>query len=399
MRAHPYLIDKTLKGKGRRLKNIDPRAKDFDEKWLQDLLIRHPDLLPTGEIEPIFYPLMVIGREVPVTGGRIDILYVSPNGYPVIVETKLWRNPESKREVVAQVLDLSFAFSKWDFDQVEEQTRRFTSSMYGRETGLKKLFETEFGDAEIDYEEFRENLGKNLEFGRFLVAVVGDKIRSTSLDIIDELNKYPGLGLQLTMVELECFLLDNRKTPSLLIVPRIAKRTEIIERTVVEVTVHHDGLPEIGIKQEKAKGGPGGKKSIKISETEFWDKLRKKAPKQYEGMRKFVHSWEKEPFLDIEPGTNGLLFRKISPDLDKKITLFYITTDSAVNLKPQGIRKQFAVLGFDVEKVDEFGREVKQILGGKLRSPFETLDVKTFNRAIENFVEIIDQEEARSTGG
>ena len=54
MRAHPYLIDKTLRGKERRLENIDPRAKDFDEKWLQDLLIRHPDLLPTGEIEPIF---------------------------------------------------------------------------------------------------------------------------------------------------------------------------------------------------------------------------------------------------------------------------------------------------------------------------------------------------------
>jgi RecB family endonuclease NucS len=118
MRAHPYLIDKTLRGKERRLENIDPRAKDFDEKWLQDLLIRHPDLLPTGEIEPIFHPLMVIGREVIVDQGRIDVLYVSPNGYPVIIETKLWRNPEAKREVVAQVLDLALAFSKWNCDQV-----------------------------------------------------------------------------------------------------------------------------------------------------------------------------------------------------------------------------------------------------------------------------------------
>jgi hypothetical protein len=398
MRANPYLIDKAVKGKGRRLENIDPRTKDFDEKWLQDLLIRHPDLLPTSEIEPIFYPLVVIGREVPVTGGRIDVLYVSQSGYPVIVETKLWRNPESKREVVAQVLDLAFAFSKWGFDQVEEHTRRFTSSIYGKEIGLKKLFETEFGDAEIDYEGFRENLDKNLEFGRFLVAVVGDKIRSTSLDIINELNKYPGLGLQLTMFELECFLLDNRKTPSLLIVPRIAKRTEIIERTVVEVTVHKDGVPEIAIKQEKAKVGPVGKKSIKISENEFWDRLKKRAPEQYEEMRKFVNRWEKEPFLDIEPGTNGLVFRKISPDLDRKITLFYITTDSAINLKPQGTRKQFNVLGFDVEQVEAFSLKLKKLLGGKLRCSFETLDIEAFNRAIENFVEIIDQEEARSTG-
>jgi len=133
---------------------------------------------------------MVIGKEVPVTGGRIDVLYVSQSGYPVIVETKLWRNPESKREVVAQVLDLAFAFSKWGFDQVEEHTKHFTSSIYGKEIDLKKLLETEFGDAEIDYEGFRENLDKNLRFGRFLVAVVGDRIRSTSLDITTSMNLY-----------------------------------------------------------------------------------------------------------------------------------------------------------------------------------------------------------------
>jgi hypothetical protein len=138
-----------------------------------------------------------------------------------------------------------------------------------------------------------------------------------------------------TMFEPECSLLDNRKTPLLLIVPRIAKGTEIIERTVVEVTVNKDIVPEIGIKQEKAKVGPVGKKSIKISENEFWDTLRKRAPKQYEGMRKFVDRWEKEPFLDIEPGKKGLVFRKILPDLDHKITLFYITMDSAINLKSQ----------------------------------------------------------------
>jgi len=42
MKANPYFIDKAVKGKGRRLDNIDFRSKDFDEKWLQDLLIRHP---------------------------------------------------------------------------------------------------------------------------------------------------------------------------------------------------------------------------------------------------------------------------------------------------------------------------------------------------------------------
>lgn len=29
MRANPYLVDRALKEKGRRMENIDPRAKDY----------------------------------------------------------------------------------------------------------------------------------------------------------------------------------------------------------------------------------------------------------------------------------------------------------------------------------------------------------------------------------
>jgi hypothetical protein len=34
------------------------------------------------------------------------------------------------------------------------------------------------------------------------VTTVGDKIRSASLEILGELNKYPSLGFQLVMIEL-----------------------------------------------------------------------------------------------------------------------------------------------------------------------------------------------------
>jgi hypothetical protein len=36
---------------------------------------------------------------------RVDILGVTPDGRLVIVECKLWRNPEARREVIAQVLE------------------------------------------------------------------------------------------------------------------------------------------------------------------------------------------------------------------------------------------------------------------------------------------------------
>jgi hypothetical protein len=99
--------------------------------------------------------------------------------------------------------------------------------------------------------------------------------------------------------------------------------------------------------------------------------------------------------IEIEPGTNGLVFRKISPDWDRKIGLFYITTDSAVNFKLQGMRRQFKALGFDIRHIEEFGDKIRKVLGGKYSALFSTIDLKAFNKTMEGFLEMIDQEETR----
>ena len=49
-----------------------------------------------------------------------------------MVETKLCRNPEAKREAVAQVLDMALAFSKWEFEQLEEEVKSYTSKSYAK---------------------------------------------------------------------------------------------------------------------------------------------------------------------------------------------------------------------------------------------------------------------------
>jgi len=67
-----------------------------------------------------------------------------------------------------------------------------------------------------------------------LLRPVSDKIRSLSLEILTKRNKYPALGFQMAMIELVCFSVGDGRDGSLLIVPRIAKRTEIMERSVVE---------------------------------------------------------------------------------------------------------------------------------------------------------------------
>lgn len=59
---------------------ISPREKIFNELWLQELLIANPSLLPSKDIDESWDNLIPLGREVPVTAGAIDSLYMTSEG-------------------------------------------------------------------------------------------------------------------------------------------------------------------------------------------------------------------------------------------------------------------------------------------------------------------------------
>ena len=101
MKFSPIILD-SVTDSGRHLNRIESQAKDEKtEGWLQQLIFEHPDLLPVDEFDESFAPLIPIGREVATKSGAIDNLYISPVGRLTIVETKLWKNPEKHRTVVA----------------------------------------------------------------------------------------------------------------------------------------------------------------------------------------------------------------------------------------------------------------------------------------------------------
>ncbi len=98
----------------------------FDERFLQDLLADHPQLLPVRDVRDDAGSLLCIGREVAVSSGAIDNLYLSTEGYPVIIETKLWRNPQARREVLSQTLDYIKEVVQKDFEWFSEQWTLFS---------------------------------------------------------------------------------------------------------------------------------------------------------------------------------------------------------------------------------------------------------------------------------
>src|SRR5688500_5405406 len=83
-----------------------------DEAWLRDTLFAHPDLLPLRDIDPSFGPLIPLCKELRTEAGPLDIAFINPHGRLTLVECKLWRNPEARRKVVAQVLHYAQAISR-----------------------------------------------------------------------------------------------------------------------------------------------------------------------------------------------------------------------------------------------------------------------------------------------
>ena len=98
-------------------------STSYSEQWVQDLLYRFPHALPAAEIDASFAGLIPACREMNTSAGAIDVLYVTPNGRLVLLEAKLWRNPESRRKVIGQILDYAKELSKWKYETLDAAVR------------------------------------------------------------------------------------------------------------------------------------------------------------------------------------------------------------------------------------------------------------------------------------
>ena len=159
--------------------------KTFEEGWLQSLVEDHPEILPIADIEPAFAPAVSVGREVETKSGYIDNLLLSPEGYLTIVETKLWRNPEARREVVGQIIDYAKDVSRWTFPELDEKVHAYNvrrgQSKLGILDSVRKIEDIEESEEQIVV----DTITRNLRTGRFLLLVVGEGIRESVEEMAD----------------------------------------------------------------------------------------------------------------------------------------------------------------------------------------------------------------------
>ncbi len=216
----------------KRLERIHLSSLTFKEEWMQQLLEKEPQLLPTANVDAIYAPLVCIGREIETNAGFIDNLYISSKGYIVIVETKLWRNPEARREVVGQIIDYAKDVQQWSYEDLNNIFKKYYLSKYGKtQTLFEKMVELNFQTSENEAT-FIDITEKNIKTARFLLMIVGDGIREGVDKMADFLNSAPHMQYRLALVELEVYDLGNEER---LVIPQLTTKTNIVERGIIRV--------------------------------------------------------------------------------------------------------------------------------------------------------------------
>ena len=102
---------------GENIKTLD-KVRFTEEGKLQDYLEKYPSLIPLSEIVEGASDLLCIGREVGAGPGSVDLLFIDKDGLLTLVETKLVKNPEIRREVIGQIIEYASYVSQWTADKV-----------------------------------------------------------------------------------------------------------------------------------------------------------------------------------------------------------------------------------------------------------------------------------------
>jgi len=238
------------------------------EGWLQRLLYQHPELLPAEEFDETG-PVIAIAREVPTNRGRIDLLCVTPSGTLILVETKLWKNPEQHRAVVAQIIDYAKEVATWDYDHLCGVVLTASRAQgESKQVGLEEKVRPYLVEGGSDLTDFQDEMSANLSAGRFLLLIVGDRISENVAFMTKTIQSAPGLHFTLGLVEMKMYRQSGDTEWPLLVVPDIKAKTLEVIRGVVQIQYKQE-RPTVQVEVEDDDAGTSTSPPIVLDIEQF----------------------------------------------------------------------------------------------------------------------------------
>ena len=168
-----------------------------------------------------------MGREI-----YPDITLLTASGDVVIVEVKLFANPEMRnRSVIAQIIDYVSSISALD----EQGMARLFSG--GKDADWAAFVREHFPDEE-DADELAAALLANAAAGDVHIVIACDKAPQGAYDLARSVSAQSHLGFSLDVLEVTPFVPVDGPADTIMYVPNVRLSTEIVARTAVSVSVN-----------------------------------------------------------------------------------------------------------------------------------------------------------------
>ena len=285
---------------------------DFrDEDWLQSLLYEHPEILPFDELDPLFRDSVPLAREVESGSGPIDIVYGNDDGLITLVETKLWRNPGSRREVVAQLINYAAELTKMSYEDFASAIAYAAGS---NDQSLKQRIQK--GAKSFDEVRFHDGLTRNLKQGRFLLLIVGDGIREDVEGMREFLHRHPQMGFTLRLVEMAIYRLNPKSNDEIIVFPQVVAKTSEVVRAVVEV---RGNQITVATPPESTEISGGGR--FKSTPEQFFIELAKEVSPETVAAAKSVIEHAGDHRLTVQWMQGGPVFKYVDEETGNFYTL------------------------------------------------------------------------------
>lgn len=398
----PYFISET---NSFQLERIPLNEKHFQENWLQKIIHKNPQILPIDDIESGFAPLISLGREISTSVGYIDNLYISTNGYLTIVETKLWRNPEAKREVVGQIIDYAKELTNWNFTKLNDGVKNSSQLYNNNSKGIIELIK-DFENIE-EHEEYKiiDNIERNLKRGRFLLLIVGDGIRESVEEMVDFLSNTPQIQFTLGLVELQFYKNPNVEG-ELIAIPNLITRTREITRAIVKIENSTNGNVTIETDFIEEKVKPITARTT-ITEDDFFEQLQQNTDYESAEFAKHILATVKEKGYFVEWRQGAFVAKILDPNgSGSKITLFVTDRKGLFYLMQSGDQLKRLGMSNDISLI--YAKNTSELVKGLFPHPnhpdcwnkYATIkEIKPvfpeFMNEVDNYVEnIIDQQKS-----
>jgi hypothetical protein len=271
----PLLLSKDRSGILPRLDHTAGASEPYLETRLQKLVDEHPGVLPVRDFLPLATNVYSLGREIEVSigesSGIIDNLLVTDDAHVVIVETKLWRNPQSLREVIAQTLQYGMAISRMTSRDFETRLRGTKGSRLGADETLFQYLQNL--SSSVD-DEFMSEFDRRRTKSEILLLIVADRIRANAEQLVEWMNRVCSLPFKLGLIELGLYKLPDGD----LVVPKALLRIREGERHVVQVSISDQARDVVSVTVNEAGKVPskvpaGPIKDRDITEEVFTERL------------------------------------------------------------------------------------------------------------------------------